>query len=589
VQSALLEAMQEKQVTIGDQTFKLPEPFLVLATQNPIEQEGTYPLPEAQVDRFMLKLEDRLPVARRGAADSGSMAKRGTPDRHAARGHARANPQGAQGHQRHLRGRQGEGLHRGPRLRHARPGPLQDRGEGFIQLGASPRATIALTLAAKAYAFLKGRGYVTPQDVKSIGMDVLRHRVAITYEAEAEEKTSETSSRKSLMSAGASGQFGSVRQTKNELAAELAAVLAFSAIRNNDKVGLIMFTDRGREIRPAEEGPAARAARRARDSRVSAARAAGRTSPTLALDYLNRVQPRRAVTFVVSDFQVTDEESVRKKLRVASKRHDVIALSLRDPREEELPAVGLVELRDAETGERALVDTFDRKGPRRVCGEGAKVAAGGVAPIVAVGERGPGGNPFGCGLRAAVDPVFQHARATNLMEDIRDIKGLVPLPHGGGGCGCCWLIVPRRRSPFGYWKTASSRVFPRLSHRLRRRTNVAIRELRRLREENPPVEEFYTRLSDIVVRQYLEGQMGLRAPERTTEEFLYEVSRDHSPFRGTPEDLLGAFLQEADLVKFARFQPGAEDRKRALDAAEKFVAGVGWADTPGETAVTGRA
>ena len=162
-----------------------------------------------------------------------------------------------------------------------------------------------------------------------------------------------------VVDVSASGQFGSVRQTKNELAAELAAVLAFSAIRNNDKVGLIMFTDQIEKFVPPKKGRR-HVLRVVRE--ILAFQPQGRgTDLQLALDYLNRVQSRRAVTFVVSDFQVTDEESVRKKLRVASKRHDVIALSLRDPREEELPAVGLLELRDAETGERALVDTFDRK------------------------------------------------------------------------------------------------------------------------------------------------------------------------------------------------------------------------------------
>ena len=156
----------------------------------------------------------------------------------------------------------------------------------------------------------------------------------------------------------ASGRFGSVRQTKNELAAELAAVLAFSAIRNNDKVGLIMFTDRIEKFVPPKKGRR-HVLRVIRE--ILAFQPAGRgTDLGLALDYLNRVQSRRAVTFVLSDFQVDDEESVRRKLQVAGKRHDVVALSLRDPRETELPAVGLVELRDAETGERATIDTFDR-------------------------------------------------------------------------------------------------------------------------------------------------------------------------------------------------------------------------------------
>jgi uncharacterized protein (DUF58 family) len=162
-----------------------------------------------------------------------------------------------------------------------------------------------------------------------------------------------------IVDVSASGQFGSVRQTKSELAAELAAVLAFSAIRNNDKVGLIMFTDQIEKYVPPKKGRR-HVLRVIRE--ILAFQPKGRgTNLKAALDYLNHVQSRRAVTFVLSDFQVQDEETVRKKLRVASKRHDVVALSLRDPREEELPAVGLVELHDAETDERALVDTFDRK------------------------------------------------------------------------------------------------------------------------------------------------------------------------------------------------------------------------------------
>jgi uncharacterized protein (DUF58 family) len=160
-----------------------------------------------------------------------------------------------------------------------------------------------------------------------------------------------------VVDVSASGQFGSVRQTKNELAAELAAVLAFSAIRNNDKVGLIMFTDEIELYVPPKKGRR-HVLRVVRE--ILAFQPKGRgTNLELALDYLNHIQSRRAVTFVLSDFQVGDTESVLKKLRVASKRHDVVALNLRDPREEELPAVGLVELRDAETGERTLVDTLD--------------------------------------------------------------------------------------------------------------------------------------------------------------------------------------------------------------------------------------
>jgi len=192
VQSALLEAMQEKQVTIGDQTFKLEEPFLVLATQNPIEQEGTYPLPEAQVDRFMLKLKIEYPTRSEERQILDLMAR--TSNLPAIK--AVIEPRDI------LEGRKViNEIYIDDKVKDyivdvvcatRDPEQYKIKVREFIQLGASPRATIALTLAAKAHAFLKGRGYVTPQDVKSIGMDVLRHRVTITYEAEAEDKTSET-------------------------------------------------------------------------------------------------------------------------------------------------------------------------------------------------------------------------------------------------------------------------------------------------------------------------------------------------------------------------------------------------------------
>ncbi|TMA41068.1 MAG: MoxR family ATPase [Deltaproteobacteria bacterium] len=187
VQSALLEAMQEHQVTIGDATHALPEPFLVLATQNPIEQEGTYPLPEAQVDRFMLKLrigypsrEEERQILDRMATTANHQAVRAvvTPAEILA---ARALVD-----QIYIDDKVKEYIvnivfaTREPAAYQLDLGPL-------IQYGASPRATLYLTLAAKAHAFLQGRGYVTPQDVKSIGPDVLRHRVIVTYEAEAEE------------------------------------------------------------------------------------------------------------------------------------------------------------------------------------------------------------------------------------------------------------------------------------------------------------------------------------------------------------------------------------------------------------------
>ena len=192
VQSALLEAMQEKQVTIGEQTFHLQEPFLVLATQNPIEQEGTYPLPEAQVDRFMLKLKIVYPSRAEERQILELMARTtNIPE---------AQPV-VDAEQILSARRVINDIYVDDKVKDyivdlvcatRDPEPYKIAVKEFIQLGASPRATISLTLAAKAFAFLRGRGYVTPQDVKSIGMDVLRHRVTITYEAEAEDKTSET-------------------------------------------------------------------------------------------------------------------------------------------------------------------------------------------------------------------------------------------------------------------------------------------------------------------------------------------------------------------------------------------------------------
>lgn len=192
VQSALLEAMQERQVTIGDHTFPLEEPFLVLATQNPIEQEGTYPLPEAQVDRFMLKLKIGYPSKTEERQILEVMARTtGAPTTQPV-----VDPGDILTARQILNDIYVDDkvkdyivdLVCATRDPEAHNLQLRD----YIQLGASPRATISLTLAAKAHAFLRGRGYVTPQDVKSIGMDVLRHRVSVTYEAEAEEKTSET-------------------------------------------------------------------------------------------------------------------------------------------------------------------------------------------------------------------------------------------------------------------------------------------------------------------------------------------------------------------------------------------------------------
>jgi len=191
VQSALLEAMQERQVTIGEQTFKLPEPFLVLATQNPIEQEGTYPLPEAQVDRFMLKVrigypskEEELLIMRSNVNEQVSVPKAvvSADDIIKARSVV---------HEIYMDEKIEKYI---LDIVFATRSPKQYNLTNLAQLisyGASPRASINLALGAKAYAFIKRRGYVIPEDVRAVSLDVLRHRVAVTYEAEAEEVTSE--------------------------------------------------------------------------------------------------------------------------------------------------------------------------------------------------------------------------------------------------------------------------------------------------------------------------------------------------------------------------------------------------------------
>ncbi|HPS21095.1 MAG TPA: MoxR family ATPase [Candidatus Omnitrophota bacterium] len=192
VQSALLEAMQEKQVTIGEHTFKLEEPFLVMATQNPIEQEGTYPLPEAQVDRFMLKLNVGYPTKE----DEHKILKRMAVTDKKIEVNPVLSPEKIMDIRRTI-----NEIYVDEKIekyivdivfatRNPLAYNLKDL-EGLIEYGASPRASINLALAAKAYAFIQRRGYVTPQDIKSIGPDVLRHRVIPGYEAEAEGKTSE--------------------------------------------------------------------------------------------------------------------------------------------------------------------------------------------------------------------------------------------------------------------------------------------------------------------------------------------------------------------------------------------------------------
>ncbi len=191
VQAALLEAMQERQVTIGDETFPLPRPFLVLATQNPLEQEGTYPLPEAQTDRFLMKIKVDYPAAAEERLILDRAFARNLPAVEAV-----LDPQSLAKAQAAL-----DGVHMDERLkdycvslvRATRDPKAAGIGSlvGMIEVPASPRATIALAACARAQAFLEGRGFVTPQDVKTIAPDVLRHRLQPSYEAEAESLTSD--------------------------------------------------------------------------------------------------------------------------------------------------------------------------------------------------------------------------------------------------------------------------------------------------------------------------------------------------------------------------------------------------------------
>jgi MoxR-like ATPase len=191
VQSALLECMQERQVTIGDTTYPVPDPFIVLATQNPIEQEGTYPLPEAQVDRFMLKVKVDYPTRDEEREIMARMTAATKPAASPVIGLEEILTARKLIHEVYVDKLINEYIldivfaSRDPRLF-----KLENLAD-FIQYGASPRASIFLNLAARAHAFLRHRGYVTPEDIKAVAMDVLRHRIIVTYEAEAEELTSE--------------------------------------------------------------------------------------------------------------------------------------------------------------------------------------------------------------------------------------------------------------------------------------------------------------------------------------------------------------------------------------------------------------
>ena len=197
VQSALLESMQERQITIGGQTFNLDAPFMVLATQNPIEQEGTYPLPEAQVDRFMFKLKIGYP----SKEEEKEIMRRMSPSENHLTVNAIVDTETIEKNRKII-----DSIYIDENLEdyiinltNATRYPKSYRLESLanlIQYGASPRASIYLHRAAKAYAFISGRGYVIPHDIKTIGIDVLRHRIILSYEAEAENLTTDDIARK---------------------------------------------------------------------------------------------------------------------------------------------------------------------------------------------------------------------------------------------------------------------------------------------------------------------------------------------------------------------------------------------------------
>ena len=392
VQSALLEAMQERQVTIGDTSYKLDEPFLVLATQNPIEQEGTYPLPEAQVDRFMLMLkigypspaEEREIMDRNTAVEKISVEQVISPE-DIVRARSVVRSVYIDDKVKNI-----SSISFFPRAEPEKYG-LGDLKD-LIAFGASPRATIYLNLAAKAHAFLKGRGYVTPEDIKSIGHDVLRHRVLLTYEAEAEEMSSDDIVQRVfkhdrgsvgdvpaamiprellkkirhieirtkrlvndlfsgeyhstfkgqgmefeevrqyqpgddirlidwnvtartgypyvkkfreerelsvvlLVDASSSGRFGTRDRFKSDTAAELCALFAFSAIKNNDKVGLIIFTDRIEKFVPPQKGRS-HVLRLIREILYFEPEGTG-TDVSGALEYFSKVIRRKSVVFLI--------------------------------------------------------------------------------------------------------------------------------------------------------------------------------------------------------------------------------------------------------------------------------------------------
>ena len=442
VQSALLEAMQEHQVTIGDNTLSLPKPFLVMATQNPIEQEGTYPLPEAQMDRFMLKvvigyptIEEEKKIVRENLAGSlpevlpVSSAEEIIKAREVVR-------------QVYIDEKIEQYI---ADMVFATRYPNQyglNEMAPMITFGASPRASINLAKASRAYAFIKHRGYVVPEDVRAVAHDVLRHRIGLSYEAEANNITAEdivsniinkvevpiellSKVRKIeikarglsnnifagqyhsafkgrgmafaevreyqygddvrdidwnvtarfhkpyvkvfeeereltvmlLVDVSASLNFGTRVATKQEMSAEIASTLAFSAIQNNDKVGVIFFSDRIEKYIPPKKGR--KHILYIIHEMLSFKPVSVKTDIGVALEFLGKTQKRRSTAFLMSDFY--DRTEFEKPLQICNARHDVVGIRIYDPLMVSLPDVGIIRIHDAETGHEQYIDTSSRQ------------------------------------------------------------------------------------------------------------------------------------------------------------------------------------------------------------------------------------
>ena len=445
VQSALLEAMQERQVTIGKETFTLPEPFLVLATQNPIEQEGTYPLPEAQVDRFMLKVvidypkleEEKLIIRQNINGEKFNVKPILKADEIIEARKVVRQVYLDEKIERYI-------VDIVFATRFPEKYDLKELKD-MIGFGGSPRASINLALAARTYAFIKRRGYVIPEDVRAVAHDVLRHRIGLTYEAEANNMTSDEIISKILnkvevpymetseilkkvrqieiktrglsnnifagqyhsafkgrgmsfsevreyqfgddirdidwnvtarfnkpyvkvfeeereltvmlmVDVSGSLEFGTVKQLKKDMVTEIAATLAFSAIQNNDKIGVIFFSDRIEKFIPPKKGRKhiLYIIRELIDFQPESRR----TNIRLALEYLTNVMKRRCTAFILSDF--IDQESFKNALTIANRKHDVVALQVYDRRVSDLPPVGLMRIKDAETGHEQWIDTSSK-------------------------------------------------------------------------------------------------------------------------------------------------------------------------------------------------------------------------------------